>query len=241
VSRRASQQRADWLGDGAIAAIPSVLLEALTVIFPGSGSAVVLPSRDGAWRVVEASGAEARDLALIQLTHGGGPVLDCLDHELPVVEVDTASTARWPTLRASLLASGWPVVFAVALRARRSTVGAICVFSERRPSSDERRLQLCRTLADVAASAVVEHRTVREAEGQVRELQRALEDRIVVEQAKGVVAEVDSLDPESAFSELVRRAYERGITVRELAREVVAASTAYSPRRPAEAAPRRGA
>jgi hypothetical protein len=93
------------------------------------------------------------------------------------------------------------------MRLRSSVIGALNLFRTSTGPMPGEDLLLARAFADVATIAILQDQTVRDAETRTRQLQHALDSRVVIEQAKGMVAEHAKLDMDQAFGRL--RSYAR--------------------------------
>jgi AmiR/NasT family two-component response regulator len=173
--------------------------------------------------VVMASTSERlHAIEALQLSAGHGPCLDAF----VTGEVVTASSReeiarRWPALAEGVRDTGYQSVHAVPLRLRRTTVGSLNFFRDR-----EGRLELddviaAQTIADVATIGLVQERAIREAATARDQLQHALDSRVVIEQAKGVIAHRNGVDMETAWRMLRQRARSRQARVGDIARAVV--------------------
>jgi GAF domain-containing protein len=175
-------------------------------------------------RVVASSNDNARLIELMQVQTDQGPCLDCYRTGLPVDVTDIATAvARWPVFVAAVTAEGDPTfrsVHAVPLRLRGQAIGALNVFGRRAGALPAGDLELGQALADVATIAILQERAIRHAEVLTEQLQHALTSRVIVEQAKGVLAQYSGLGMDQALDQL--RGYARGhnLGLSEVARAV---------------------
>lgn len=169
---------------------------------------LMLAAPDGDLRVMASSSEAMRLLELFELTSHEGPCLDCYLTGNPVVNQDLSVTnGRWPRFSAEALAAGFHSVHALPMRLRGTVIGALNLFNfepgEMRPVD----IEAAQALADVATIAILQHRATLEAQVLNEQLHHALNSRIVIEQAKGMVAEREHLNMEQAFAAL--RSYAR--------------------------------
>jgi len=170
---------------------------------------LMLADQRGQLRVMAASSEEARLLELFELQNRQGPCLDCFQSGRAVAEVDVdEQAARWPIFAAELRARGWGPVYALPLRLRTETIGALNLFRLPGDPMPDADLQIGQALADVATIAVLQHRAIEAGERLAGQLQIALNSRIAIEQAKGALAEHAGVDMDAAFQLL--RGYARG-------------------------------
>lgn len=181
---------------------------------------IMLADSGGTLRVIGSSSDQMRVLELLEVQNAEGPCLDAF-HSSKDVFADLHDTDRWPSVTPEAVRSGFGSVIALPMRLRDKSIGALNLFRTSREAPDPAEIALCRSLAAVATIGLVQERAVRESRVIADQLQSALNTRIVVEQAKGVLAERAGIDVNEAFSRL--RTYARGRNLRlgEVARSVV--------------------
>jgi len=173
-------------------------------------------------RFMAASDETTKFLELFQLDKQDGPCLDAFQTAIPVVNTDLRAAAeRWPEFAPRATAVGFLSVHAFPLRLRNKVIGALGVFGTNLGDLDETDVQIVQALADVAAIALLQERTIRRSEVLTEQLQGALNSRIVIEQAKGATAQAHDVSVDEAF-ELIR-SYARRTNQRlgDVSRQVV--------------------
>ena len=168
---------------------------------------LMLAAPDGGLRVMASSSEAMRVLELFELQAEEGPCLDCYRTGQPVVNQDLeAANGRWPRFAAEVLAAGFRSVHALPMRLRGTVIGALNLFHIERGEMRQVDLDAAQAFADVATIAILQHRAALEAQVLNEQLNHALNSRVVIEQAKGMVAEREGLDMEQAFATLRRYA-----------------------------------
>jgi GAF domain-containing protein len=151
-----------------------------------------------------ASNETTKLLELFQLQWQDGPCLDAFRTATPVVNADLrTANARWPRFAAYATAAGFRSVHAFPLRLRNEVIGAMGVFGTEATLFDDADVQIVQALADVAAIGLLQERTIHRGELLTEQLQGALNSRIIIEQAKGAVAQAYHVSVDAAF-ELIR-------------------------------------
>jgi transcriptional regulator with GAF, ATPase, and Fis domain len=192
-----------------------------------SAAGVLLTDQRGALRVVAASTEQTRLLELLQLQTDEGPCPESFHSGQPVAVADlSTATERWPRFAAEARHSGFASVHALPMRLRTDVIGALSLFDTHPGALDQDTIGLGQALADVATIGLLQARAIRHRETLTEQLQTALNSRIVIEQAKGVIAERRHLDMDQSFTLLrgTARTSNRGLA--ELARAVVDGSEA---------------
>jgi GAF domain-containing protein len=207
------------------------LLTDRTVRLLGASAAgVVLADPRGELRVAAASSEEAGLLELFQLQNDQGPCLDCFRTGRPITATDlTGMAQRWPRFAHAATRAGYRTVEALPMRLRDQVIGALNLFRAEPDSFDPADLRIAQALADVATIGLLHERNVRRSETVAEQLQAALNSRVVLEQAKGKLAERLGIDMDRAFTML--RDYARNANQRltDVARDFVVGGSAEFP------------
>jgi len=196
----------------------------------GVGAAgLMLAGPDGELRVMASSSEATRVLELFELQAKEGPCLDCYQSGKPVMQQDLAMpTSRWPRFAAETLAAGFRSVQSLPMRLRGTVIGALNVFQVGTGEMRRADVEGAQALADVATIAILQHRAALEAQVLNQQLQQALNSRIVIEQAKGMVAERAGINMELAFSALRTYARKHNLRLADVAGAVIDGSLAPS-------------
>jgi len=202
------------------------LLNRLTLscveLLDATAAGLMLTDQRGSLRVMASSSERTRLLELFQLQSDEGPCLDCFRTGEPVSAVDLAEeTRRWPRFAPEAQAAGFRSVRARPMRLREQTIGAFNLFHSHAHALPEADLGVAQALADVATIGILSQRAVHHGEVLAEQLQSALDSRIVIEQAKGMLAQHGDLDMDSAFTRLRRYARDHNRRLSDLALELV--------------------
>jgi GAF domain-containing protein len=158
--------------------------------------------------LVASTSEESRIVETLQLAAEAGPCVDCFQGGRPVLVPDIDATdGRWPDFHAAAAEQGFRGVFAIPMRLRNQTIGALNLFRDVVGDLNGRDLRAAQALADVATIGILHERSFRANDVLRDQLQGALTSRIAIEQAKGVLAHRHELDMDEAFRML--RGYAR--------------------------------
>jgi GAF domain-containing protein len=183
---------------------------------------LVLADASGALKVMAATTEQARFLEVLQLHADSGPCLDCYRTGQPVnVDDLMAERGRWPDVVDTVHRDGYRGVHAVPLRFQEQTLGAMNLFSIRPGSLGHVDHSIAQALAEVATVAIVSQRAIRQSSQVAEQLQTALDSRVIIEQAKGMLAHQGGLPMADAFAVLRRYARGNNERVSDCARAVV--------------------
>lgn len=176
----------------------------------------------GTLHVMAASSEGTRALEVLQLQRAQGPCLDCFHSGAPVSAVDLEQEVdRWPQFVPAARSAGFASVHAVPMRLRDRQLGALGLFGASPGALNDSDLALGQALADVASVALVQDRAVADRTLVNEQLQRALNSRVILEQAKGVIAQSGTLDMSDSFAMLRRFARDHNRTLSDVAQTVV--------------------
>jgi GAF domain-containing protein len=188
-----------------------------------SAVGLLLADQRGQLQFMAASDEKVRTLEIFQVQISEGPCFDAFRSGEPVINADLRGAVdRWPEFTGHALAVGFRSVHAFPMRVRREVIGALNVFGSTVGGTlDAADVQIVQALTDVAAIGLLQERAVRRGEVLTEQLQGALQSRIVIEQAKGAVAQAHGMSIDAAFSTL--RGYARGHNrkLTDVAREVL--------------------
>ena len=194
-----------------------------------SAAGLMLVAPDGNLRVMASSSEAMRVLELFELQSQEGPCLDCYRSGQPVVNQDLAKVnTRWPRFALEATGAGFRSVHALPMRLRGTVIGALNLFNVEAGEMREADVNAAQALADVATIAILQHRATLEAQVVNQQLQHALNSRIVIEQAKGMVAERENLNMEQAFYALRNHARNHNLRLVDVAEAVISSSLAAS-------------
>jgi GAF domain-containing protein len=200
----------------------TVLSSRCIQLLDAAAAGILLADANGVLRVMAASSEEMRLLELFQVQNEEGPCLDCFTTGAVVVDAHLDASSPWPLFAAESLRAGFPSVCAIPLRLRDVVLGCLNLFmSEPIPLSDA-DVALAQALADVASIAIIQDQSARQSAIREAQLQHALNSRIAIEQAKGMLAERGHVDMDAAFVRLrnFARGNNRGLT--DVAQSLVA-------------------
>jgi transcriptional regulator with GAF, ATPase, and Fis domain len=190
-------------------------------LFDLDAAALMLTDQGGNLRVVASSIEQARILELLELQNQEGPCLDCFRSGEPVAEGDLASSDRWPGFSAEALAADFHSVVALPMRLRDDVIGAMNLFRLPAGHLDDADVAACQALADVATISLLQDRAIQDARLLTGQLQTALNNRVIIEQAKGVLSEKAQVDMDAAFQLLRRHARNNNLPLPDVARALI--------------------
>jgi GAF domain-containing protein len=198
-------------------------------------------------RVVASTNEQTAWMELLQLQADEGPCVECFRTATPVSVTDLSQTAdRWPRFSTALTAAvadrePYRSVHALPLRLRGEPIGALNLFHRQPGPLPPADLALGQALADVATIGILSERAINRGEVLNEQLQTALNSRVIIEQAKGVLAERGNLDMDAAFDRLRGYSRDHNLKLSDVGRQIVEAdlATAVLARQAARKAPPR--
>lgn len=188
---------------GAERVVGETLLEAAAPLFGADGAVMLLDDGSGWLAPVGARGRGAEELAGAALSRGG-PAVVAHAGLRPVSFVD-APGAGWPRFASVAREHGIRGVHAVPLVLDGHSLGVLCLLFDEPTTLSRQDAHSAEVVARMAAVGLVNRQEVEEGHHRVAQLQHALDSRVVIEQAKGMISERSGIDPDRAF-ELIRAA-----------------------------------
>ena len=187
-----------------------------------TAAGLLIIDQHGTLHPLAASTEATRVLELFQLQNDEGPCLDCVRTGEVISVPDLREVAdRWPRFSRAALESGFDSVHALPMRLRRDTIGSLNLFTTGRPPMAENDQRIAQALADVATIGIIQQRSISRASQLAEQLQRALDSRIVIEQAKGVLSEHAGVDMDVAYAALRTFSRNSNLKLSDVAASVV--------------------
>jgi GAF domain-containing protein len=187
-----------------------------------SAAGIMLADTGGRLRHAACSSEQMRLVELLELQLEEGPCFDAFRHQT-AVRSDTAedAAARWPRFAPHAHEGGFVAVSAVPLRLRGQAVGALNLFSSRADSLDDEDLAVAQAMADIATIGILQARLIRDQSVLTVQLETALQSRVVIEQAKGIVSERNRISVDDAFLRIRRFSRNTNRLLSDTARGIV--------------------
>jgi GAF domain-containing protein len=212
------------VSDFDVAEVLQVLADGCTDLPGVSAAGLLLADEHGQLHVMVASSESAHFLELLQLQNDEGPCLECFrTGERVTAEYLEEAQARWPAFAPQALARGFGSVHAVPMRLRGETIGGLNLFTSVEESPvDEAVWSVAQAMADTATITILQDRVARGKDVVNEQLQTALNSRIIIEQAKGVLAARLEVGVGEAFELLRSQARSSRSRLTDVAADVVA-------------------
>lgn len=184
------------------------LVEESVALLDAAAAGLLLVDPAGDLQVMASTSEKSELVEVLQLEAGVGPCVDCFRTGAVVAIDDIASNgSKWPQFQSAALSQGFMSVHAVPMRLRGQTIGALNLFGQEVGPLSAEDAAIAQAFADVATISLLQERALRESTIVNDQLQRALNSRIVIEQAKGVIAHTANVTIDQAFALL--RSYAR--------------------------------
>lgn len=174
---------------------------------------VMLVSPTGVLQYVASSSESMRVLELYQIQVDEGPCVDCFHTGEAIINQGLDhDDDKWPNFRPRAVALGFHSVYCLPMRLRGRVIGALNFFRVDPQDLDAEDVIVAQGLADVATIAILQHQSSLDAKILSAQLNNALNSRIIIEQAKGMISQALRCDMDLAFNRL--RAYARNHNAR---------------------------
>jgi len=188
-----------------------------------TAAGVLLGDQRGGVRMAAASSERAEILEVFAAETDGGPCVECLRTGQPITSTNLAAdTQRWPRYVTAAQECGFTAVHAIPMRLRREVIGVLSLLNTHTHGLEQTTSDLGQALADVATIGILQQRSIKHSQELTEQLQTALNTRVIIEQAKGMLAASRThTTPEQAFTALRGYARAHHIKLTTLAQDIV--------------------
>lgn len=199
------------------------LVDECISLFDASAAGILLLSPSNQLEVIVSTSERSELVELMQLKVGAGPCVEAATTG-EVVSVDDIDQIadRWPAFATDARASGFSSIHAIPLRLRNSTLGSLNLLRDEPGALNAADAAAAQALADIATISILQQRLVEESELAQAQLQRALDSRVVIEQAKGYLAQRQGIDMDEAFARIRSHARSTRTRIGVVAADVIA-------------------
>ncbi len=190
-------------------------------ILRAAAAGVMLADAHGGLRLIASSDERMRLLELFELQGAQGPCLDAYSSGRAVQASAADSRARWPIFAPRAYGAGFQMMCAVPLRVRTDVIGALNLFRGSDEPFTAAEMEIAQAMAEMAAIGLIQERALRERNLLTTQLQAALNSRVIIEQAKGMIAEYLTMTVDDAFKVLRNYSRYHNRKLSEVASDVV--------------------
>lgn len=176
------------------------LVQECTVLVDSDAGGLLITDTDGWLQLIASTNEEVEFVEINQLNAGEGPCVEAFETGKGVTIPDISEEDRWPAFCAAAIKQGFRSMHAFPMRLRGQMIGAMGLFSVTTGQLTESDVAVAQSLADVATIGILHERSLRDTTMVADQLQRALDNRIIIEQAKGVIAAQTGADMHTAFT-----------------------------------------
>jgi GAF domain-containing protein len=177
------------------------LAERAIEILDVSAAGIMLADAEGRLRHAACSSEQMRLAELFELQLEQGPCFDAYRRRKYVASASPEDAlTRWPAFMPHAVENGFVSVFAVPLRLRTQVIGALNLFSTSPGALGAADVGVAQAMADIATIGILQARALDDARAVTAQLEGALESRIAIEQAKGIIAERKGISVDAAFA-----------------------------------------
>ncbi len=210
------------VGDFDVVEFLSMLSSRCVDLFDADDAGLLLADEHGHMQLAASSSHRMQVLEVLEVQHNEGPSPDAYRTGVAVQCPELReATERWPVFAAEAMAAGFRSAHALPMRLRADVIGALVLLCPAPGPLPERDIRAAQALADVATIGILHHRAAQESRLLAEQLEYALTSRIIIEQAKGIVAERLGLDVEQSYETLRRYSRQHNRRLVDLSRSVV--------------------
>ncbi|SFS08461.1 GAF domain-containing protein [Microbacterium sp. cf046] len=199
-----------------------LLVDTCRDVLDMTAAGILLADARGELELVASTSEASRLVEMMQLSAEAGPCIESFrsGQRVSVRDIATADD-EWRQFRESAIAQGFRAMDALPLRLRDSTIGTLNLLRDAPGAAPEDAVLAAQAFADVATIGILHERTLRESAVLSRQLQTALNSRIVIEQAKGVVSHTSGVSIDEAFTLMREHARSHNVGLSVVAARIV--------------------
>jgi GAF domain-containing protein len=199
-----------------------MITERCVEVLAADAAGLMLADQRGNLRLVASTLERAQLLELLELQIEEGPCVECFATGRPIVNVDLPEARdRWPRFAAAAVDAGFRSTHALPMRLRNQVIGALNLFTDERSGLSSEDVAIGQAMADVATIGLLHERTLREQTALSEQLQTALQSRILIEQAKGVLAARAAISVTEAFTQMRKHARRNHVALTAVATAII--------------------
>lgn len=199
-----------------------VLTEQCVELLHVDAAGIMLADQRGTLQLIAGTVEQSRSLELFELQIDEGPCPDCFRDGKAITNLSLSDAQeRWPQFTPAAIEAGYRSTHAMPMRLRTQIIGALNLFNHQETRLDSIDLSVGQALADVATIGLLHERNLREQTVLSEQLQNALNTRVLIEQAKGVLAARSTITVNEAFIRLRSHARRHGLTLTSVAQNVI--------------------
>jgi GAF domain-containing protein len=199
-----------------------LLVDTCTEILDVAQAGILLADQNGDLELAASTSESSRLVEVMQLSAEAGPCIESFVSGQAVSVPDVAlSPVRWAEFSRTALEQGFHSVYSLPMRLRDNTIGALNLMRAESGAMSTQDLIAAQAFADVATIGILQHRALIDSDRLNNQLQVALDSRVVIEQAKGVVAHTNDLSMDDAFTLIRGYARSHGLSLKDVASQLV--------------------
>lgn len=211
------------VADYDIVELLQALVEECTALFDAADAGILLVNNRHDLEVIVSTSERSELVGLMQLRAGEGPCVEAITmgRVVSVANFDEIEE-RWPKFAHTARRLHYKAIHAIPLRLRDTTIGSLKLFRTHNGDLNAADSAAAQALGDVATISILQERSIRESDVARAQLQRALDSRILIEQAKGYLAHTQNVDMDTAFAMIRQHARSTQTRLSEVAARIVA-------------------
>ena len=207
------------------------LIDACIDLLNTDAGGLLLADANADLQLMASSTEDVDIMEVVQLAAEAGPCWECFTTGRAITMGDIEKDGgSWPEFQRSALKTGYRSVHATPMRLHGRTIGSMNLFHTKVGALNERDIALAQALTDVATIAILQERGTRQLRDLSTQLQGALDSRIVIEQAKGLIAQSLNISLDEAFAILRNHARSTNQSLQTVAGAVTARRIVLSAR-----------